>query len=60
MIYGLFGAATAVIIVLNPDVLLTGTITLTYLTFALATALLTQQGATILAVADYAILGRAR
>lgn len=56
LIYGLFGAAAAVIIVLNPDVLLTGTITLTYLTFSLATSLLTQHGATMLADADFAIL----
>jgi hypothetical protein len=57
LVFGVFGAAAAVLVVINADVLLTGTITLVYLTFALATALLTQHGATMLAAADHSILG---
>jgi hypothetical protein len=57
LVFGIFGVATVIVIVVNPDVLLSGTITLVYLTFALATALLTQHGATMLAATDHAILG---
>ncbi len=55
--FGIFGLVTAFVIAFNPDVLLTGIITLTYFTFALVTALLTQHGATIFSVTDHVILG---
>jgi ABC-2 type transport system permease protein len=57
LVFGLFGIGATVVIVLNPDVLLTGTITLTYFGFALGTTLLTQHGATMLSAADHVILG---
>jgi hypothetical protein len=56
-VYGLFGATAALVVVLNRDVLLTGTIALTYVTFVLTTAVLTQHGATLLSSSDLAILG---
>ncbi len=56
-IYGLFGAGAALITFLNSDVLLTGTLTLTYLAMLLTTALLTQHAATVVSTTDYAILG---
>ena len=56
VVYGLFGAGAALITFVNPDVLLTGTLTLTYLAMLLATALLTQHAATIVSTTDYAIL----
>lgn len=56
-VFGLFGLASVVLIALNPDVLLTGTVTLAILAFGLATALLTHHGATLLSAADHAILG---
>ena len=54
--FGIFGLVTAFVIAFNADVLLTGIITLTYFTFALVTALLTQHGATIFSVTDHVIL----
>jgi ABC-2 type transport system permease protein len=56
LVYGLFGAGAALVTFVNPDVLLTGTLTLTYLAMLLATALLTQHAATIVSTTDYAIL----
>ena len=56
VVFGMFGMAAAVLVVLNPDVLLTGTLTLTYMTFVVSTSVLTQHGATILSTIDYAIL----
>jgi hypothetical protein len=53
----LFGVGAAVVVVVNDDVLLTGTIALTYLSVMLATTLLTQHGSTMLSTADYVILG---
>jgi hypothetical protein len=55
--FGIFGLVTAFVVAFNPDVLLTGIITLTYFTFALVTALLTQHGATVFSLADHVILG---
>jgi hypothetical protein len=55
--FGIFGLALVPIIVFNGDVRLTGTVTLSYLTFALATTLLTQHGATMLTASDHVILG---
>lgn len=56
LVYGLFGASAALLIAINPDVRLTGTATLTYLTFVLATAVLTQHGATMLSATDDLVL----
>jgi hypothetical protein len=56
-ILGLFGLGAALIVVMNPRVLLTGTLALTYLSVMLATTLLTQHGTTMLSTADHAILG---
>jgi hypothetical protein len=55
-IYGLFGLGAAVITVMNGDVLLTGTVTLTYLAMLLVTALLAQHSAGIVSTTDYAVL----
>jgi hypothetical protein len=57
LVFGLFGLGPVIVIVLNDDVRLSGTITLVYLMFALSTSLLTQHGATMLSAADYMILG---
>lgn len=57
LVFGLFGIGPVIVIVLNDDVLFTGTLTLGYFTFALATTLLTQHGATMLSAADHVILG---
>ena len=57
LVFGMFGIGATIVIVLNPDVLLTGTIMLTYFGFALGTTLLTQHGATMLSAADHVILG---
>jgi hypothetical protein len=57
VVLALFGAGAAVIVFINPDVLLTSTIALTYLSVMLASTLLTQHGATMLSTADYVILG---
>jgi hypothetical protein len=56
-VFGMFGVAMVPLIILNADLRLTGTVTLTYLTFALATSLLSQHGATMLAPTDHVILG---
>jgi hypothetical protein len=57
LMFGMFGLAMVPIIILNADVRLTATVTLSYLMFALATTLLTQHGATMLAASDHVILG---
>lgn len=57
LVFGMFGLGAMVLILLNPDVLLTGIIVLSYFAFALGTTLLTQHGATMLAPADHVILG---
>ena len=57
ILFGMFGLAMVPVIILNADLRLTGTVTLTYLTFAIATALLSQHGATMLAPTDHVILG---
>jgi hypothetical protein len=56
VLYGFFGLSMAALILLNPDPLLTGTITLTYLSFLVVTSALTQHGSTIVATTDYAVL----
>jgi hypothetical protein len=56
-IFGLFGSGAAIFVAANPDVLLTGTLSLSYLSVMLVTTLLTQHGTTMLATTDYAILG---
>jgi hypothetical protein len=56
VLYGFFGLSMAALILLNPDALLTATITLTYLAFLVVTSVLTQYGSTIVATTDYAIL----
>lgn len=53
----LFGLGAAMMVMLTPDVLLSGTLALTYLSIMLATVLLTQHGATLLSTADYTVLG---
>jgi hypothetical protein len=57
VVYGLMGAAASFIIVTNPDVLLSGTVVCAYIMMMVATAMLTQHGATLTATDDYAILG---
>ena len=57
IIYILLGLGATVIVVSNQDVALTGTLVLTYISFMLATAILTHHGATMLSGTDYAILG---
>jgi ABC-2 type transport system permease protein len=54
--YGIFGVGAAIIVVLNPDVLLTGVVTLSYVGVLLTTALLAQHGAAVASTTDYAIL----
>jgi hypothetical protein len=54
---GIFGSGAAVIVVMGRDVLLTGTVALTYLSVMLASSLLTQHGMTLLTTVDYVILG---
>jgi hypothetical protein len=56
-VHGLIGLASAFVVIVNSDPVLTGTIVLSYLTFVLASALLTQHGATMLSATDYLILG---
>jgi hypothetical protein len=56
-IFSLFGLGASVVVFVNPNVLLTGTITLAYLSAMLMTTLLTQHGLTLLSTADYVILG---
>jgi hypothetical protein len=57
LVLGLFGAGAAFVVFSSPDVLVTGTIVLAYLSVMLATTLLTQHGTTLLSTADFAILG---
>jgi hypothetical protein len=57
LVLGMFGLGAAMIVMLNTDVLLTGTIALTYLGVMLATSLMTQHGSTMLSTTDYVILG---
>ena len=57
LILMVYGTAAAIVVFVNGDVLLTGTIALTYLSVMLSTTLLTQHGTTMLSVADYVILG---
>jgi ABC-2 type transport system permease protein len=56
-VHGLIGLVSAFVVVVNSDAVLTATIVLSYLTFVLATAILTQHGATMLSATDYQILG---
>ena len=57
LFHALFGLGAAAIVFWNRDVLLTGTIALTYLGVMLSTSLLTHHGTTLLSTADYVILG---
>lgn len=57
LILSVFGLGAAAIVFINPNVLLTGTITLAYLSAMLMTTLLTQHGMTLLSTADYVVLG---
>ena len=57
LMFGMFGIAVVPVIVFNGDVRLSGTVTLSFLMFALATTLLTQHGATMLTASDHVILG---
>ena len=52
----MFGLGAAVFVFVSRDVLLTGTLALSYLTVMLITTLLTQHGVTLLSTTDYAIL----
>jgi hypothetical protein len=54
---GLVGLASAFVVFLNRDVLLTGTVVLSYVTFVLAPSVLAQHGASMLSATDYLILG---
>lgn len=56
LVFGMFGVSAAVLVALNPDVLLAGTVTLTYMMFVISTSVLTQHGATLLSTTDFAIL----
>lgn len=56
-VHGLLGLASAVIVVVNADTMLTLTVVLSYLAFMLVTAMLTQHAATLLAATDFLILG---
>jgi hypothetical protein len=57
LVLSLFGLGAAVLVVVSRDVLLTGTVALTYLSVMLVSTLLTQHGMTLLSTADYVILG---
>ena len=57
LMLGLFGVGAAAVVFSSNDVLLTGIIALGYVSVMLATMLLTQHGTTLLATADYVILG---
>ena len=57
LFFGVFGTGPAMVVLAGGDVLLTGTIVLTYLSVMLASTLLTQHGMTLLTTADYVILG---
>jgi hypothetical protein len=56
-INGLVGLAAAFLVVMNRDVVLTGTIVLSYVTFVLAPSVLTHHGASMVSLTDYLILG---
>jgi hypothetical protein len=56
LVYVLVGLGASVIVIANDDVALTGTLVLTYMSFMLATAVLTHHGATMLSGEDYAVL----
>lgn len=56
-VFGAFGLAAALLIVLNEDVRFTGTVTLTYVAFVVVTSVLSQHAATMFSPADYRILG---
>jgi ABC-2 type transport system permease protein len=57
IVYGAFGMSAAMVVLLNRDVLLTGVVTLAYISTLVTTALLTQHTPTIVAATDYSILG---
>jgi hypothetical protein len=57
LVYGLFGLGPALVSFLNPDPLLTGTLSLAYVTMLVTTAILTQHGSTMLSTTDYVVLG---
>jgi hypothetical protein len=54
---GLVGLASAFVVFVNRDVMLTGTVVLSYVTFVLAPGVLAQHGAAMLSATDYLILG---
>jgi hypothetical protein len=54
---GLVGLASAFVVFMNSDVLLTGTIVLSYVAFVLAPSVLTQHGASMMSATDYLVLG---
>jgi hypothetical protein len=57
VVYGLLGLTAAMIVLINRDVLLTGMVMLSYVAMMVTTALLSQHASSIVAAADYAILG---
>jgi ABC-2 type transport system permease protein len=57
IVYGTFGFSAAAVTFINRDVLLTGVVTLVYLSTLVVTALLTQHVPTIVASTDHSILG---
>ena len=57
VILGIFGLGAAAVVLVTPDVLLTGIVVLTYLSVMLVTTLLAQHGTTLLSSADHVILG---
>jgi len=54
---GLIGLASAFVVFVNRDVMLTGTVVLSYVTFVLAPSVLAQHGVSMLSATDYLILG---
>ena len=57
LVFGLFGVPLAVIVWINADVLLTGTVTIAYIMTMVVTIVMSQHSGTITSTADYAILG---
>jgi hypothetical protein len=57
VVNGLVGLASAFVVFVNRDVVLTGTIVLSYVALVLAPSVLTQHGASMLTTSDYLILG---
>jgi hypothetical protein len=57
VVNGLVGLASAFVVFVNTDVVLTGTIVLSYVALVLAPSVLTQHGASMLSTSDYLILG---